>query len=104
MTGYTTRQVAEILGLPPWRVRRWARSGLLEPGRGARGEYRFAFRDVVLLRAVRDLEAAEVPTRRVRRALRERDNPYRSTSLATLGASLARTSANTVPSASGPPT
>jgi tetratricopeptide (TPR) repeat protein len=71
MTGYTTRQVAEILGLPPWRVRRWARSGLLDPGRGPRGEYRFAFRDVVLLRAVRDLETADVPARRVRRALHE---------------------------------
>ncbi len=71
MTGYTTRQVAEILGLAPWRVRGWVRSEVLEPARGPRGEYRFAFRDVVLLRAVRDLERADLPVRRVRHALRE---------------------------------
>lgn len=71
MTGYTTRQVAEILGLAPYCVRGWVRSDVLTPGRGARGEYRFSFRDVVLLRAVRDLERADVSARRVRHALRE---------------------------------
>lgn len=69
MTGYTTREVAEILGLSVSRVRAYARSGLLSPARGPSREYRFSFRDVVLLRAIRDLRAARIPARRIHRAL-----------------------------------
>lgn len=69
MTGYTTREVAEILGLSPRQVRSYARSDFIDPERGPRNEYRFSFRDVVLLRVVRDLLTADVPPRRVRAAL-----------------------------------
>lgn len=69
MTGYTTREVAELIGVSGTSVRAWVRSGILDPGRGARGEYRFDFRDLVLLKAVRELLAAEVPLRSVRRSL-----------------------------------
>lgn len=69
MTGYTTREVAEILGLSPRQVRSYARSEFIDPGRGPRNHYRYSFRDVVLLRVVRDLLAADVPPRRVRAAL-----------------------------------
>lgn len=69
MTGYTTREVAEILGLSPRQVRSYARSDFIDPERGPRNEYRFSFRDVVLLRVVRDLLTAEVAPRRVRGAL-----------------------------------
>ncbi|MBW3660573.1 MAG: tetratricopeptide repeat protein [Gemmatimonadetes bacterium] len=69
MTGYTTREVAEILGLSPRQVRTYARSGFLEPARGSRNEYRFSFRDIVLLRVIRDLLSAEVRPRRIHGAL-----------------------------------
>lgn len=70
MTGYTTREVAEVLGLSPRQVRSYARSGLLEPHRGPRNEYRFTFQDIILLRAARELQEREIPTRRIRGALR----------------------------------
>lgn len=70
MTGYSTRQVAEILGITEARVRSFARSGLLAPTRGPANQLRFGFQDVVLLRTARELIAADVPVRRVRAALR----------------------------------
>lgn len=69
--GYTTRQIAEVLGIPEGQVRTLVRQGLLDPERGATGEFRFAFRDIVLLRTTKELSAAGVPPRRVRRALRK---------------------------------
>ena len=70
MRGYTTRQVAETLGLSASRVRSLARSDLLAPARGPRNEYRFSFSDIILLRTTRDLLSAGVPLRRVKRVLR----------------------------------
>ncbi|MGD2069923.1 MAG: tetratricopeptide repeat protein [Gemmatimonadota bacterium] len=70
MTGYTTREVAQVLGLAPRQVRSFARSGLLEPRRGPRNEYRFSFPDIILMRAARELREAKVPARRIRAALR----------------------------------
>jgi tetratricopeptide (TPR) repeat protein len=69
MTGYTTRQVAEILGLTEERVRSFARAGLLEPQRGPGNSLRFTFQDIVLLRTAKGLLDQEVPARRVRSAL-----------------------------------
>lgn len=69
MTGYTTREVAEILSLSPRQVRSCARSGFLDPARDSRNHYRFSFRDVVLLRVVKELLDAELPPRRIRAAL-----------------------------------
>jgi tetratricopeptide (TPR) repeat protein len=68
--GWTARDVARMLGLAPGRVRAWARAGLVAPARGPRGELRFSFQDLVLLRTARDLLAARVPAARVRRDLR----------------------------------
>ena len=69
MTGYSTRDVAEILGLTEERVRSFARAGLLAPGRGPGNRYRFTFQDIVLLRTTRELIERGVPVRRVRSAL-----------------------------------
>lgn len=69
MKSYTSRDVASLLGLPIRQVRAFARSGFLTPGRGPRGEYRFSFQDLVLLRTAKGLAAARVPARRIRRAL-----------------------------------
>jgi Tfp pilus assembly protein PilF len=69
MSGYTAREVAEILGLSASQVRSYARSGLLRPGRGPRNEYRFTFQDIVILRAASELIRARVHPRRVKGTL-----------------------------------
>ena len=70
MIGYTTREVAEVLGITAVQVRSFARSGVLEPGRGPAGELRFTFQDIVLLRAARELQAQNLSAQRIRSALR----------------------------------
>lgn len=71
MWGYSARDVSRMLGLSAPRIRTWARDGLVAPRRGPRGELRFSFHDLVLLRTARDLLAARVPAARVKRALRQ---------------------------------
>jgi len=70
LKGYTTRDVARLLGLTVAQVRAFARDGFFTPGRGPRGELRFSFQDLVILRTAKGLVAARIPTRRMRRALR----------------------------------
>jgi len=67
--GYSVAEVATLLGVTAARVRYFVRAGLLDPRRGARGEYRFTFQDLVLLRAAQGLLTAGVKLPRVRRAL-----------------------------------
>lgn len=69
MKGYTTREVAEVLGLATSQILSWTRSGLLTPERGPKGAYLFSFQDIVLLRTARELLDDDVPPRRVRAAL-----------------------------------
>ncbi|MDX1492975.1 MAG: helix-turn-helix domain-containing protein, partial [Longimicrobiales bacterium] len=69
MKGYTTREVAEVLGLPTSRILAWTRRGLISPTRGPRGSYVYSFQDIVLLRTARELLDADVPARRVSDAL-----------------------------------
>jgi len=69
VTGYTVRDVAQLLELDPRQVRSWIRSGFVDPRRGARNEYRFSFRDLVLLRTAKTLIDREVPPARIRGAL-----------------------------------
>lgn len=71
MSGYSTREVAELVGLTPEQVRRYVRAGVLQPHRGPRGHYRFEFRDMILLRTARALREARVAPRRAARALRK---------------------------------
>lgn len=71
MSGYSTRDVAKLLGLSPAQVRGYARAGFLTPAKGPRGEFRFSFQDLVLLRAAKGLAAAKIPSRRIRVALRK---------------------------------
>lgn len=70
MRGYSTSDAARLLDLSPARVRSCARAAGLGPARGPRGEYRFSFQDLVVLRAAKELMAQRVPAARVRRALR----------------------------------
>lgn len=69
--GYSTKDVAALLGLPPERVRSYVRAGFLAPRQGSRGEYYFSFQDLVLLRTAKGLLAAQVPRRRVKLALQK---------------------------------
>lgn len=66
---YDVHEAARYLGLTVQQVRAYARSGLLEAERGARGELRLSFQDLVFLRLVKQLTASRIPPRRVRRAL-----------------------------------
>ncbi len=74
MTGYKTREVAQILDLSVRQVRSYARSELLSPHRGPRNEYRFSFQDIVVLRAASELLKARVHPRKVKRALQRLRN------------------------------
>src|SRR5438046_716968 len=58
MKGYTSRDVAKLLGLTVAQVRGFARDGFLTPGRGPRGELLFSFQDLVILRTAKGLVAA----------------------------------------------
>ena len=69
MSGYSTREVADLLGMKPDQVRHYVRRDLCTPHRGDRGEYRFTFQDVVLLRTAKSLLDADVTTRRAYRVL-----------------------------------
>jgi tetratricopeptide (TPR) repeat protein len=70
MRGYSTHDVAELVGLSEAKVRALARAGLLSPERRSRGAYRFFFQDIVLLRTAKELMAARIHPRKVWRALR----------------------------------
>lgn len=69
--GFSVRHAAEVIGVPPGRVREWIRAGLITPsGRGGE-DVRFEFQDLVVLRTLARLEAeAPAQRRRVRRAVR----------------------------------
>ncbi len=69
MSGYTTKEVAELIGLNSDQVRHYVRRKLIHPQRGARGEYRFSFQDVVLLKTAKGLTDTHVSTRKAYRAL-----------------------------------
>lgn len=69
MSGYTTSEVSELIGLKPAQVRHFVRRSLLAPVRGEHGEYRFGFQDVVLLRTAKGLLESRVSSRRALRAL-----------------------------------
>jgi tetratricopeptide (TPR) repeat protein len=65
---YSVREVAAMLGLTPAQVRSYA-TGFLTPERGARGELRFDFHDLILLRTANELSTANIPQRKVMRVL-----------------------------------
>src|SRR6266571_908805 len=72
MTGYTAEEVARLLGLSTGQIRSYTRAAFLFPARAraARGELRFSFQDLVLLRAAKGLMAARIPAAKIRGSLR----------------------------------
>jgi tetratricopeptide (TPR) repeat protein len=69
MKAYSTREVAELLGLEIARVRSLMRSGVVTPQRDSAGHAAFTFQDLVLLRTAKGLIDAKVPARRITKAL-----------------------------------
>ena len=58
-----------MLSIPETQIRSLARVGVLEPDRGTRGEYRFNFRDLVLLRTAKGLRDQNISSSKISRAL-----------------------------------
>jgi DNA-binding transcriptional MerR regulator len=82
MKTYTSRDVADILGMSVREVQAHGRAGYLNPDRGPGNRYRFSFQDLILLRTAKGLTRAEVPARRIRAVLRKlRDDLPRGHSL-----------------------
>src|SRR5690606_26808046 len=65
MRAYSTREVAELLGVAPARVRALARTVIAEPARDERGRLRFSFQDIVMLRQAQGLLNGHEHPRRV---------------------------------------
>ena len=68
---YTVRAIQETLGLSRSVIAGLVASGFVSPRRGPRNEYRFTFRDVVLLRTAVELQAAQIAPRRIVSALKK---------------------------------
>jgi len=68
--GYSLRDVGKLLGLPRSIVCGLIDAGFVAPSRGRRGEYRFSFQDLVVLRAAQALVEAKLSTTRILRSLR----------------------------------
>ncbi|WP_436292733.1 MULTISPECIES: tetratricopeptide repeat protein [unclassified Variovorax] len=66
---HTLRSIQEMLGLSRSAIAGLIANGFVSPSRGPRNEYRFSFRDVVLLRTAHQLQAADISTRKIVRAL-----------------------------------
>jgi tetratricopeptide (TPR) repeat protein len=62
---YKTADVSKILRIPPGRLRSYARRGWVDPGRGEDRRYLFSFRDLLVLKATRNLLRQGVPARRI---------------------------------------
>lgn len=58
-----------MLGLTGSQIRSYANKGFLQPERGPRGEMRFGFQDLVILRTAGELSSAQIPQRKVQRVL-----------------------------------
>lgn len=71
MTTFSVRDVERVLRLPPSTIRGLVKAGFVAPARGARRELRFSFQDLIVLRAARALIDANVPKRRITRALKD---------------------------------
>ncbi|WP_349606788.1 MULTISPECIES: tetratricopeptide repeat protein [Cupriavidus] len=69
MRSYTMRDVMEIVGIPRPAVMSLVAAGVVAPSRGERGEYRFSFRDLVVLRTANALRLSNISSGRIRRSM-----------------------------------
>ena len=59
-----------MIGVSAGRLRAYLRAGVLSPEKGTRGELRFSFQDLLLLRKAEGLVSPRISPQRVRRALK----------------------------------
>lgn len=71
MPSYGVGEVERVLRLSRSTIRGLIDAGFVTPERGARREYRFSFRDLIVLRAARALIQAKVPRKRIHRSLQD---------------------------------
>ena len=71
MPSYSVHDVERVLHLSRSTIRGLVAAGFVTPERGARREYRFSFRDLIVLRTARALIEAKIPRRRIRRSLED---------------------------------
>ncbi len=69
MKGYSTRDVADLLELPPATIREIARAGILDPTRAPGNRYRFSFQDIIILRTAKELLQGGVKRAQINNAL-----------------------------------
>jgi tetratricopeptide (TPR) repeat protein len=67
---YTVQEAQKIVGVPLSAIRRFISHGFVVPTRGLRREYRFSFRDLVVLRLAKALADASVSPRRIGTSLK----------------------------------
>lgn len=87
---FTLKDIEGTFGVSRGTVASLTRAGLLEPIKGSRGERQFSFQDVVLIRTADSLKKANVPPRRVTRALQRlkawsQDRPLSGVRIAAVG-------------------
>ncbi|HEY6475743.1 MAG TPA: tetratricopeptide repeat protein [Polyangia bacterium] len=101
MSGYTTQDVARMIGVSSGRLRAYLRAGVLSPERGEHGELRFSFQDLLLLRTAEGLVSQRIRPHRVRRALQKlrarlpETSPLTGVQLGTEGSSVVVQEGNT---------
>lgn len=66
---YTTAQLCRLLNLPPDRLRRWIRQGLIKPVEASDGVSFFDFQQVTAVKTLAELTQAGVPLAEIRRSL-----------------------------------
>ena len=71
MQRYGVRDVEKLLRLPRSTIRSMITAGFVKPTRGTRNEWLFSFQDLIVLRTAQALVAANVPGRRITRAVKE---------------------------------
>jgi tetratricopeptide (TPR) repeat protein len=71
MRSYNVQEVERVLRLTRSTIRGLVNAGFVKPERGARREYRFSFRDLIVLRTARALIEAKVPRKRIHRSLED---------------------------------
>lgn len=66
---YSLRDLQSLLGVSRRVLTGLIDAGFVRPARGQRNEFRFSFRDVVLIRTAFKLQSARIPSRRILQAL-----------------------------------
>jgi tetratricopeptide (TPR) repeat protein len=67
---YGVADVERLLHLPREAIRALVSAGFVTPVRGARNALRFSFQDLIVLRTAQSLVTAQVPARRINKALK----------------------------------